>query len=127
MCAYFKAGQCSKGDKCKFSHDPNIDRKSAKINLYADAREEKEKDTMDSWDQNKLEEVVVKKHGPGIRTTTEIVCKYFWRLLRIKVRLVLECPNGGDSCKYRHALPPGFVLKSQMKKAAKLKQPTKSL
>lgn len=22
-----------------------------------------------------------------------------------------ECPNGGASCKYRHALPPGFILK----------------
>lgn len=27
-----------------------------------------------------------------------------------------ECPNGGTKCKYRHALPPGFVLKSQRKK-----------
>lgn len=27
-----------------------------------------------------------------------------------------ECPNGGPNCKYRHALPPGFVLKSQRKK-----------
>lgn len=27
-----------------------------------------------------------------------------------------ECPDGGDKCKYRHALPPGFVLKSQKKK-----------
>jgi hypothetical protein len=26
----------------------------------------------------------------------------------------LQCPNGKD-CKYRHALPPGYVLKSQMK------------
>ena len=119
LCAYFKAGQCSKGDKCKFSHDPNIDRKSAKINLYADAREEKEKDTMDSWDQDKLEEVVVKKHGPGIRTTTEIVCKYFLEAIENKkYGWFWECPNGGDSCKYRHALPPGFVLKSQMKKTA---------
>ena len=25
-----------------------------------------------------------------------------------------ECPNG-DGCHYRHALPPGFVLKSQKK------------
>jgi hypothetical protein len=25
-----------------------------------------------------------------------------------------ECPNGRD-CMYRHALPPGFVLKSQKK------------
>lgn len=27
-----------------------------------------------------------------------------------------ECPNG-DQCQYRHALPPGFVLKSQRKAA----------
>lgn len=27
-----------------------------------------------------------------------------------------ECPNGATTCKYRHALPPGFVLKSQRKK-----------
>lgn len=27
-----------------------------------------------------------------------------------------ECPNG-PSCMYRHALPPGFVLKSQKKKS----------
>lgn len=25
------------------------------------------------------------------------------------------CPNGGDSCMYRHALPPGFVLKKDKK------------
>jgi hypothetical protein len=28
-----------------------------------------------------------------------------------------ECPNGGENCQYRHALPPGFVLKSQKKAA----------
>lgn len=117
LCAFFKAGQCTKGDKCKFSHDPNIDRKSAKINLYADAREEKEADTMDSWDQSKLEQVVVNKHGPGIKTTTDIVCKYFLEAIENKkYGWFWECPNGGDLCKYRHALPPGFVLKSQMAK-----------
>lgn len=26
-----------------------------------------------------------------------------------------DCPNGGKDCHYRHALPPGYVLKSQMK------------
>jgi hypothetical protein len=25
-----------------------------------------------------------------------------------------KCPNGSE-CKYKHALPPGFVFKSQMK------------
>lgn len=27
-----------------------------------------------------------------------------------------ECPNG-ENCQYRHALPPGFILKSQRKAA----------
>ena len=26
-----------------------------------------------------------------------------------------ECPNGGDKCQYRHALPAGYVLKSDVK------------
>jgi hypothetical protein len=30
-----------------------------------------------------------------------------------------QCPNGKD-CKYRHALPPGYVLKSQMKELLEL-------
>ena len=30
------------------------------------------------------------------------------------IRRFWQCPNGKE-CKYRHALPPGFVLKSQMK------------
>ena len=25
LCAYFKAGDCKKGNKCKFSHDMNIE------------------------------------------------------------------------------------------------------
>lgn len=119
LCAYFKVGQCSKGDKCKFSHDMNVERKSAKINLYADARDQKSEnqaeDTMDTWDQSKLEQVVAKKHGPGVKTTTDIVCKYFLEAIENKkYGWFWECPNGGDTCKYRHALPPGFVLKSQV-------------
>lgn len=36
-----------------------------------------------------------------------VACRYvntFW-----------VCPNGGKNCHYRHALPPGYMLKSQMK------------
>jgi hypothetical protein len=29
-----------------------------------------------------------------------------------------HCPNGNDKCIYKHALPPGFVLKKDKKKAA---------
>ena len=38
FCAFFKQGLCKKGDKCKFSHDPSVEGKAAKRNLYADSR-----------------------------------------------------------------------------------------
>lgn len=41
LCVYFKASQCDKGNKCKFSHDLDVDRKVQKKNLYEDSREEK--------------------------------------------------------------------------------------
>ena len=37
-----------------------------------------------------------------------------------------QCPNGKD-CKYRHALPPGYVLKSQMKELLELEAASVSL
>lgn len=43
LCAFFKQGQCSKGAKCKFSHDLSLDRKGEKRNIYEDSREEKGK------------------------------------------------------------------------------------
>ena len=33
-----------------------------------------------------------------------------------------ECPNGGDKCQYRHALPPGYVLKSEVKEVEKVEE-----
>lgn len=36
LCEYHKAGQCTKGFKCKFSHDLNIGRKTQKIDLFSD-------------------------------------------------------------------------------------------
>ncbi|KAG5340893.1 hypothetical protein C0989_012645 [Termitomyces sp. Mn162] len=114
LCVYFKAGHCDKGNKCKFSHDINVGRKVEKKNLYEDSREEKLKDTMDTWDDEKLQKVVLSKAG-NPRTTTDIVCKYFIQAIEaMKFGWFWECPNG-DGCQYRHALPPGFVLKSQKK------------
>lgn len=40
LCAFFKAGNCEKGNKCKFSHDMNVGRKVEKKNLYEDSRED---------------------------------------------------------------------------------------
>jgi hypothetical protein len=89
---------------------------------------------MDQWDEEKLRNVVLSKHG-NPRTTTDvrqdfllsapftdyvsrcnqIVCKFFIEAIETeKFGWFWECPNG-DGCQYRHALPPGFVLKSQRK------------
>ncbi|CEI92952.1 Putative Cytoplasmic protein [Rhizopus microsporus] len=98
--------------KCKFSHDLNVGRKVEKKDLYTDDRAE---DTMDKWDQQKLEEVVKSKSGK--QPPTDIVCKYFLEAIETnKYGWFWECPNGGNTCKYRHALPPGFVLKSKQSK-----------
>ena len=36
---YFKQGSCTKGAKCKFSHDLAVERKAEKRSLYDDVRE----------------------------------------------------------------------------------------
>ncbi|EGO24191.1 hypothetical protein SERLADRAFT_388994 [Serpula lacrymans var. lacrymans S7.9] len=116
LCAFYKAGNCEKGTKCKFSHDMNVGRKVEKKNLYEDSREDKLNDTMESWDEEKLRSVVLSKHG-NPRTTTDIVCKFFIEAIETqKFGWFWECPNG-EKCQYRHALPPGFVLKSERKAA----------
>lgn len=43
VCEFFKAGQCTKGFKCKFSHDLNVQRKGEKIDIYSDKRDDGEK------------------------------------------------------------------------------------
>lgn len=40
LCEFFKAGQCVKGFKCKFSHDLNVQRKGEKIDIFSDKRDE---------------------------------------------------------------------------------------
>ena len=118
LCAFHKQGLCKKGDKCKFSHDLSLERKGEKRSLYVDERAELEKDTMDTWDQNKLEEVVSKKHGSDGPKPTEIVCKHFLDAIdKGLYGWFWACPAGGNKCHYRHALPPGFVLKKDKKKA----------
>ncbi|XP_044160654.1 zinc finger CCCH domain-containing protein 15 isoform X2 [Bufo gargarizans] len=123
VCAFFKQGQCTKGDKCKFSHDLSLERKCEKRSVYFDGRvDELEKDTMDNWDEKKLEEVVNKKHGEAEKKKpkTQIVCKFFLEAIEgNKYGWFWVCPGGGDTCMYRHALPPGFVLKKEKKKEEK--------
>jgi len=124
LCAFFKQGTCGKGDKCKFSHDLTIERKAEKRSLYCDMREGEEDadgDTMENWDDEKLAEVVAKKHGKegdlGM-PKTDIICKFFLDAVeKQKYGWFWQCPNGGN-CHYRHALPPGFILKRDAKKLA---------
>lgn len=120
LCVFFKQGQCTKGDKCKFSHNLAVERKSEKRNIYCDVREDE--DTMENWDEEKLASVVEKKHGEkeGSMPKTDIICRFFLEAVESsKYGWFWECPNGGDKCHYRHALPPGFVLNKDKKKADK--------
>jgi len=129
LCEFFKKGACNKGDKCKYSHNLEIERKSERLDIYVDRREIgkmeqeveekflKENDTIDKWDQNKLELVVTSKHATeNTPTKTKIVCKYFLEAIEAKkYGWFWDCPNGGDKCQYQHCLPPGFVLKVSKK------------
>ncbi|KAI6698186.1 hypothetical protein NL676_018305 [Syzygium grande] len=114
VCEFYKAGQCAKGFKCKFSHDLNVQRKGEKIDLYSDKRDD---GTMEEWDQETLEKVVESKNKEYKQNKpTDIVCKYFLEAVEKKqYGWFWVCPNGGKDCHYRHALPTGYVLKSQMK------------
>ena len=82
LCEFFKKGICEKGKKCKFSHDLDVGRKTEKKNLYTDMREGEEedeegkKDNMEDWDEEKLRQVVMSKHG-NPKTTTDKVYKFF--------------------------------------------------
>jgi len=118
LCAFFKQGQCTKGDKCKFSHDLKVEKKSEKKSAYVDMRDDKE-GGMENWDEQQLRDAVEKKHGAANKSKppTDIICKYFLEALENnKYGWFWQCPNGGDQCHYRHALPPGFVLKKDKKK-----------
>ncbi|KAF9680322.1 hypothetical protein SADUNF_Sadunf06G0109100 [Salix dunnii] len=114
LCEFFKVGQCAKGFKCKFSHDLNVQRKGEKIDIYSDKRDQ---ETMEDWDQETLEKVVESKGKEYQQNKpTDIVCKYFLEAVeKRQYGWFWVCPNGGKDCHYRHALPPGYVMKSQMK------------
>ncbi|KAI1898175.1 hypothetical protein AGOR_G00069640 [Albula goreensis] len=120
LCAFFKQGQCTKGDKCKFSHDLSLERKCEKRSVYVDGRDEDlEKDTMDNWDEKKLEEVVNKKHGEAEKkkAKTQIVCRYFLEAIEnSKYGWFWVCPWRRRQLHVPPRPPPGFVLKKDKKK-----------
>nr|SVE75984.1 EOG090X0C5B [Daphnia hispanica] len=121
LCAFFKQGTCGKGDRCKFSHDLEIERKAEKRSLYCDVRDDDKEGTNEDWDEEKLKEVIEKKHAEADKqkTKTDIICKHFLDAVeKNKYGWFWQCPSG-ESCIYRHALPPGFVLKKDKKKEDK--------
>ncbi|KAL5711179.1 hypothetical protein ACHQM5_021668 [Ranunculus cassubicifolius] len=94
LCEFFKAGQCTKGFKCKFSHDLNVHRKGEKIDIYSDKRDDE--DTMEEWDQEMLEKVVEsKKNDYNPNKATEI---------QKDSRMVWDYPNG-QTTHFRYISP----------------------
>lgn len=116
VCEFFRHGKCTKSFKCKFSHDLSVERKGHKLDLFSDKRDKDDEENMEDWDQETLEKAIAQKHGSeNLNRPTSIVCKFFLDAVeKRQYGWFWQCPNGKD-CKYRHALPPGYVLKSQMK------------
>lgn len=77
VCEFFKKGLCTKGDKCKYSHNLDANRKTEKIDLYTDRRDinqieennaegeattkKQGGDTMEEWGSGKLKAVIETK------------------------------------------------------------------
>ena len=93
VCVYYKQQLCQKGDKCKFSHDLTKERRSEKRNIYEDTREPG--DTMENWDEKKLEDVINEKHGEDNikKNQTQIVILNFSCPINFQVGKVKFCLN----------------------------------
>ena len=66
--------RCTKGKKCKFSHDLAVLQKTAKRNLYVDSRDIKKEavdaaatETNENWNEEQIQDVAEKKHGASDR------------------------------------------------------------
>eukprot|EP01127_Copromyxa_protea_P003127 TRINITY_DN12995_c0_g1_i1.p1 TRINITY_DN12995_c0_g1~~TRINITY_DN12995_c0_g1_i1.p1 ORF type:complete len:405 (+),score=130.57 TRINITY_DN12995_c0_g1_i1:31-1215(+) len=121
LCIYFKRGHCQFGENCKLSHDLNVENKTAKRDMFSDGRAAENKittadgetieGTMGEWDSATLVRIVNKKAATRPSNASDKVCKFFLRAIEKKTwGWFWVCPNGGDKCPYKHALPPGFVL-----------------
>lgn len=77
---------------------------------------------MADWDQAYLEKVIAEKNNKGSLVPSTIVCKYFLDAVENRVYgWFWECPNG-ESCQYRHCLPPGFVLRRDKERTEKFEK-----
>ena len=108
------SGCCSKtADKCKYSHQLDIAQRQQKRSVF----EVPDEDSIEMWDQKKLEAVIARKHGQEVNSNNEttIVCKHFLDAVEKKLYgWFWHCPGGKD-CKYKHKLPPGYVFKSELR------------
>ncbi|KAJ1609379.1 hypothetical protein OIY81_1384 [Cryptosporidium canis] len=84
--------------------DPSTIKAEQKIDLYIDQRDQKQNSGS-------------KKTPLALEPTTfstDIICKHFLSAVEKKqYGWFWVCPEGGDSCKYRHCLPVGYVIKEQ--------------
>ena len=114
LCEFFKHGCCAKSaEKCAFSHDLAINEKLAKRSLFENV------DSIDEWDQRKLEAVIKKKHGMEENTNNEtnIICRHFLEAVEKKLYgWFWQCPDGKE-CKYKHKLPSGYVFAADIRAA----------
>ena len=103
LCEYFRYGCCAKtAEKCKFSHKMDVVTRfqgsgsNVKRDIYEDDQAD-EADTMELWDQAKLESVIAKKHGAEATSSnaTTIVCKHFLQAVESrKYGWFWNCPGG---------------------------------
>uniref|UniRef100_A0A8C9LGT3 Zinc finger CCCH domain-containing protein 15 n=1 Tax=Piliocolobus tephrosceles TaxID=591936 RepID=A0A8C9LGT3_9PRIM len=110
---YQKTEKVKKINDTVTPYDPKISKEVQKVDLYTDIRDKKndrEHDTIDHWDINKLNEVINLRHKNVNKS--DIICKHFLAAVENKqYGWFWVCPNGGDNCQYKHCLPIGYVLK----------------
>ena len=64
----------------------------------------------------------VRLEDPNFVLETEITCSHFIEAVEKNVYgFHWECPNNGDKCQYKHALPKGYILDRDR---APLEEPT---
>lgn len=84
--------------------DPSTIKAEQKIDLYIDQRDQK---------QSSGSKKTPLTQEPTT-FSTDIICKHFLSAVEKKqYGWFWVCPEGGDSCKYRHCLPAGYVIKEQ--------------
>lgn len=116
LCQYFLYDCCSKtAERCRFSHDRGIAEKiQAKKRALEEEKLEEKRNIYET--QEDLEACIEGKHGSEkTQNATAIVCKFFLDAIETHTYgWFWGCPNG-ETCQYRHKLPEGYVLKSDLR------------